>query len=66
MRYSPIAEPSLSQQVGVAATAQLDFPREFVAKVGDTLHEQTARLIKSGRWPARFLSKQPWEPKPRA
>jgi LysR family nitrogen assimilation transcriptional regulator len=47
----------------VAATAQLDLPREFVTKVGDTLREETARLIKSGLWPARLLSQQPWNPR---
>jgi LysR family transcriptional regulator, nitrogen assimilation regulatory protein len=62
MRHSPIAEPSLSQQLGVAATAQLDLPREYAAKVGDTLREETARLIKSGRWPAQLLSKERWNP----
>ena len=45
------------------ATAQLDLPREFVTKVGDTLREETARLIKSGLWPARLLSQQPWNPR---
>jgi LysR family transcriptional regulator, nitrogen assimilation regulatory protein len=62
LRFAPVCEPALSQQLGVAATAQLDLPREFVAKVGDTLREEVSRLIRAGKWPARFLSPQKWDP----
>jgi LysR family transcriptional regulator, nitrogen assimilation regulatory protein len=62
MRFAPICEPVLTQQLGVAATSQLDLPREFTAKVGNTIREEVSRLVKSGRWPARFLSPQPWDP----
>lgn len=62
LRFAPVTQTGLTQQLGVAATAQLDLPREFVAKVGNTLREEVSRLIKSGRWPARLLSQQPWNP----
>ncbi|MEV3901116.1 LysR family transcriptional regulator [Mycobacterium sp. NPDC050551] len=58
MRFSPITEPVLSQQLGVAATAQLDLPSEIATVLGDTLREETARLIRSGRWSARLLSNE--------
>jgi LysR family transcriptional regulator, nitrogen assimilation regulatory protein len=60
LRYAPLADPALTQQLGVAATAQLDLPREFVAKVGNTMREEVEGLVKSGSWPARFLSPKPW------
>jgi LysR family nitrogen assimilation transcriptional regulator len=63
LRFSPLTEPVLTQHLGLAATAQLDLPRDFVTKVGDTLREETARLIKSGLWPARLLSHEPWNPR---
>lgn len=62
LTVAQISEPSLSQQLGVAATAQLDLPREFTAKVGETLREETGRLIKSGRWPATLLGRHQWDP----
>ncbi|WP_319447994.1 MULTISPECIES: LysR family transcriptional regulator [unclassified Mycobacterium] len=62
LRYAPSTDPVLTQQLGVAATAQLDLPREFVATVGNTLREEVSRLTRSGRWPARFLSAEPWNP----
>jgi DNA-binding transcriptional LysR family regulator len=62
LRFAPVTEPNLTQQLGVGATAQLDLPREFVAKVGNTLREEVARLIQADRWPARFTSGQPWDP----
>lgn len=62
LRFAPLIEPVFSQHLGVAATAQLDLPSEFVAKVGVTIREETARLIKSRRWPATLLTSQPWNP----
>lgn len=62
LRYAPLREPTLTQRVGVAATSNLELPREFTAKVGNILREETSHLIKSGRWPARLLSPQPWDP----
>lgn len=62
LRFAPLTQPVLTQQLGLAATAQLDLPRELVTKVGDTLREETSRLVRSGLWPARHLSNQPWNP----
>jgi hypothetical protein len=63
MRFAPVREPPLTQQLGVAATSQLELPREFTAKVGDTIREEVASLVKSGRWSAQFLAAQPWDPR---
>lgn len=60
--FAPLTDPPLTHHLGVAATAALDLPREFVAKVGDTLREEAARLIKSRHWPARLMSTKPWNP----
>jgi len=62
LRFAPAVDPVLTQHLGMAATAQLDLPREFVATVGNTAREEVSRLIKAGRWPARFLSPRPWDP----
>lgn len=62
LRYAPIREPVLTHQLGVAATAQLDLPRELVVKVGNALREEIAALIKSGSWRAELLSPEPWNP----
>ncbi|OBK29968.1 LysR family transcriptional regulator [Mycobacterium asiaticum] len=61
LRCAP-CNPVLKQQVGVAATARLELPREFTAKIGEVLREEIAELIRSGRWPARLLAPQPWDP----
>jgi DNA-binding transcriptional LysR family regulator len=62
LRYAPVSEPTLTHRLGVAATNNLELPREFTAKLGNILREETSRLITVGRWPARFLSPQPWDP----
>jgi LysR family transcriptional regulator, nitrogen assimilation regulatory protein len=62
LRFAPTVDPVLTQHLGMAATAQLDLPREFVATVGNTARDEVSRLIKAGRWPARFLSPRPWDP----
>jgi DNA-binding transcriptional LysR family regulator len=62
LRYARIRKPVLSQQLGVAATTLLDLPRELVVKVGDSLREEIAALIKSGLWQAELLSTEPWNP----
>lgn len=51
--FAPICDPPLTQQWGVAATAQLDLPSEFAASIGDTIRAEVAGLVMSGRWPAR-------------
>lgn len=54
--------PVLKHQLGVAATTRLELPREFTAKIGEVLREETAELIRSGRWSARLLAPLPWDP----
>ncbi|BDB42747.1 LysR family transcriptional regulator [Mycobacterium kiyosense] len=61
LRYAP-CDPVLNQQLGVAATTRLELPRELTAKIGEVLREETADLIRSGRWPARLLAPQRWDP----
>lgn len=63
LRYARIREPALTQQLGVAATTQLDLPRELSAAVGNLLREEVAALIKSGTWLAELLSPEPWNPR---
>jgi len=62
LRFAPICDPVLTQQLGLAATPQLELPRELTVKVGETIREEVAGLIKSGQWSAEFLSPQPWNP----
>jgi hypothetical protein len=40
----------------------LELPRELTAKLGNTIREEVAALIKSGRWTAELVSSQPWNP----
>ncbi len=62
VRYAPIDEPPVGQQLGVAATSQLDLPRELTVKVGSILREEVSALIASGAWPAELLATRPWNP----
>jgi LysR family nitrogen assimilation transcriptional regulator len=62
MRFAPIVEPTLTQRLGVAATSQLDLPREVMVKVGITIRDEVATLVKSGRWQAEFVSTANWNP----
>jgi DNA-binding transcriptional LysR family regulator len=62
LRYAPIVEPALSQRLGVAATSQLELPREVMVKVGTTIRDEVAALVRSGRWPAEFLAAGSWNP----
>lgn len=62
LRYAPLCQPTITHHLGVAATTQLDLPREFAFKIGDVLREEVARLTESGEWPARFLAQQRWDP----
>ena len=62
LRYASICEPQVTQQIGVAATSQLELPREFAAKLGVLMREEVARLTKSGSWPARFEPSPSWDP----
>jgi LysR family transcriptional regulator, nitrogen assimilation regulatory protein len=63
LRFAPICEPVLRQHLGLAATSHLDLPRELGVKVGNTIREEVAALIKSDRWPAELLAPQPWNPR---
>jgi len=62
LHYAPIREPELTHQLGVAATAQLEPPREFAAKVGILIREEVERLTASGVWPAHFVPSPSWDP----
>ena len=55
LRYAPVSEPPLSQQLGLAATSQLELPRGFSTKIGEIIREETVRLINAGTWSARFV-----------
>lgn len=61
MHFAPII-PSLSNQLGVGATAQLTLPREVMVRLGNTIREEVQRLIKSGRWQAELVAAQGWNP----
>lgn len=54
LRYAPLRGPSLTQQLDIALTSQLDLSRGFSTKVGEIIREETERLIKSGGWIARL------------
>lgn len=58
--WAPICEPTLSHRLGMAATALLKLPRGFSIKIGDIIHEEVARLTKSGKWPAELLPSRHW------
>jgi DNA-binding transcriptional LysR family regulator len=62
LRWMPVCEPRIDHQLGVAATAALELPREFATKIGIVLREEVARLTKSGFWPARFEPSAVWDP----
>jgi DNA-binding transcriptional LysR family regulator len=62
LRYAPLCEPTLTQQLCVAASAQLELPRELAVKMGDIIREEAARLTRSGVWPAKFLAPHRWDP----
>ncbi|WP_216916584.1 LysR family transcriptional regulator [Nocardia noduli] len=62
LRYAPVVDPALALPVGIAATAELELPREFAYKLGSVVRHLISRLIDDGDWPARFVSSQPWNP----
>lgn len=62
LRFAPIVEPALMQRLGVAATSQLELPREVMVKVGVTIRDEVAALVKSGRWPAELVASGSWNP----
>lgn len=62
LRYAPICAPEVTHQIGVAATAALEVPREFATKVGVLMREEVARLVRAGRWQARIASSPVWDP----
>ncbi|OMB80819.1 LysR family transcriptional regulator [Mycolicibacterium conceptionense] len=62
LRFAPIDEPAPNHRLGVAATAQLDLPRELSVKIGDTIREEVAALVRSGTWNAELIATRPWNP----
>ena len=62
LRYAAICEPEINHQLGVAAPAALELPREFATKIGILLREEVSRLTKSGFWPAKFVPSPVWDP----
>ncbi len=62
LRFASIYEPEINHQLGVAATAALELPREFATKIGILLREEVAQLTKSGFRPARFVPAPVWDP----
>ncbi|MGV0698882.1 LysR family transcriptional regulator [Mycolicibacter sinensis] len=63
LRFAPVTEPTLTQSIGVGATAQLDLPRELMVRLGNTIREEAATQITSGRWRATLLTSEPWHPR---
>lgn len=61
-RYAPICEPEISHQIGVAATAQLEVPRELAAKIGVLIRDEVTGLVKSGLWQATIVQSPAWDP----
>lgn len=62
LRFAPVEDATLTQRLGVAATAQLDLPRELSVKIGDTIREEVAALVRSGTWAADLMATRPWNP----
>ncbi|WP_099025862.1 LysR family transcriptional regulator [Mycolicibacterium palauense] len=62
LRYAPVHEPVLTQEVVLATTAQLSLPRQFCVSVGAVIREEAQRLTETGAWAAQFRSPAPWEP----
>lgn len=62
LRFAPIEDAALSQRLGVAATEQLDLPRELSVKIGDTIREEVAALVRAGTWSAELIATRPWNP----
>jgi DNA-binding transcriptional LysR family regulator len=59
LRFAPLREPSLTQQLGIAVTSQLELPTGFARKVSEIIREEALRLIKSGVWIARLSPPRP-------
>ncbi|MED5814885.1 LysR family transcriptional regulator [Mycolicibacterium sp. 050232] len=62
LRFAPIGEPMPNHRLGVAATGQLDLPRELSVKIGDTIREEVAALVRTGTWNAELIATRPWNP----
>ncbi|WP_068163388.1 LysR family transcriptional regulator [Rhodococcus phenolicus] len=59
LRYAPLRDPAPTQRLGMAATGRHKLPRGFSIKVGLIIRDEIARLVGSGRWPARILPPAP-------
>jgi DNA-binding transcriptional LysR family regulator len=53
LRYAPITEPVISQQLVFTARPQLVLPRSFVAQFGMLIRHEVADLVNGGAWPAK-------------
>jgi DNA-binding transcriptional LysR family regulator len=54
LRYSPINEPEISQQLVFTARPQLVLPRNFVIQFGMLIRHEIADLVHGGAWPAKL------------
>jgi LysR family transcriptional regulator, nitrogen assimilation regulatory protein len=62
LRYAPLREPTLPHRLCIAASSQLELPRDLAVQIGEILREEPGRLIGSGTWPAVFLAPHRWDP----
>lgn len=54
LRWAPLVEPALDQRLAIAVTASTELPRGFTQKVTEVLHDEAARLVRSGTWVAEL------------
>ncbi|CAN7401773.1 LysR family transcriptional regulator [Phenylobacterium sp. LjRoot219] len=52
LRYAPICDPVMTQQLAFVARPHLVMPRSFVAEFGALVRREVAQLVQSGAWPA--------------
>ncbi|MEX5712193.1 LysR family transcriptional regulator [Parafrankia sp. FMc6] len=58
LRYAPLRNPALTQQLGTGTTSHLELPRGFATKVGQVIRDEAERLVGSGVWAARISPPQ--------
>ncbi|MBL7494577.1 LysR family transcriptional regulator [Frankia sp. AgB1.9] len=54
LRYAPISGPALTQELGSAASSQLELPRGFAIRIGEIIRAEAERQVQSGAWDARM------------
>lgn len=65
LRYAPLRDPVLTQNIGLAVCPEAALPRGFVTQFGVLVRDTAARLIESGTWPAaELLATQEWRDEP--